>query len=498
MRLTYIFCFLLYNIPSEAQTVYFSKQYSMFPDLPSVGFRVTTMPDGYAFTTFEGSTASPQGGVLVITDKSGNFLHTKQLLPSGNRINGLTYHPNDSSFFIWGDYFIGAGKNLYHPYLLKTNWWGDTLWVTEFNHPAFNLCRNAIELPDGSFIVAVGTSTPEDAIIGLIKVDKDGNELWHKAYKKGFANYETYGLYLKNDSTLMVGYDGMGIFLDTINGPYHAYGLLEMDLNGTIARDTFYPIAYPSGYSWQGWLLPLGEDKLVFEVPCVFNDPNASIWLNAIDMDYNLMWQHYSSNVSFPEYLPALTNNQKRNIVGGGIVAEIGLHPQIFEMDPEGQIVWERLAQSPIKNQDFIGGTSFECIRQTDDGGYIAVGAFQHPDYTFQSWLLKLDSLGCIEPDCQDGKYVTVGIQDPKAAVSNGLLISPNPADVAVQIQAQKGPGLLFFNDPQGRLTDTALMKIEGTLHISTQNWPPGTYIVRYLSLKGELLGIQKMVVAHG
>ena len=67
MRLTYIFCFLfLYNIPSEAQTVYFSKQYSMFPDLPSQGFRVTTMPDGYAFTTLEGGSTTPKGGILVI------------------------------------------------------------------------------------------------------------------------------------------------------------------------------------------------------------------------------------------------------------------------------------------------------------------------------------------------------------------------------------------------------------------------------------------------
>jgi hypothetical protein len=456
------------------------------------------MPDGYAFTTFEGSTTSPQGGVLVITDKSGNFLHTKQLLPSGNRINGLTYHPNDSSFFIWGDYFIGAGKNLYHPYLLKTNWWGDTLWVNEFNHPAYNLCRNAIELPDGSFIIAVGTSTPEDAIIGLIRVDKDGNELWHKAHTKGFANYETYGLNLKNDSTLMVGYNAIRKFIDTLDSPYDAYGIMEIDFNGKILRDTFYPTPYWGNSQWQGWLMPLGNDRLAFTNRTVSLDQKGLQWINALDKDYNLLWKQYSSSISYPEYTPALTSNQKRNIVGGGIVAEIGLHPQIFEMDPEGQIVWERLAQSPIKNQDFIGGTSFECIRQTDDGGYIAVGAFQHPDYTFQSWLLKLDSLGCFEPGCQDGKYVTVGTQDPKASTPNGLLISPNPADAAVQIQVQKGPGLLFFNDPQGRPMDIAPMKIEGTLHIPTQNWLPGTYIVRYLSLKGELLGIQKMVVAHG
>jgi hypothetical protein len=489
----------LYNIPSEAQTVYFSKQYSMFPDLPSQGFRVTTMPDGYAFTTLEGGSTTPKGGILVITDKLGNFIHTKQLLPTTNVINGLVYHPEDSTFHIWGDYFIGAGKNLYHPYLLKTNWWGDTLWVTEFNHPAFNLCRNAIELPDGSFILAVGTSTSEGSIIGLIRVDKDGNELWHKAHIKGFANYETYGLNLKNDSTLMVGYNAIRKFIDTLDLPYDAYGLMEIDFNGKVLRDTFYPTPYWDNSQWQGWLMPLGNDRLAFTNRTVSLDQEGLQWINAIDMDYNLLWKKYASDIGGYTYLPALTSNRAGNVVGGGIIAyDSKLFPHIFQMDPEGEIVWERFAQTPIKNQPFLGGTSFECIRQTDDGGYIAVGNFQHPDYTFQTWLLKLDSLGCFEPGCQDGKYVTVGIQDPKAAVSNGLLISPNPADVAVQIQAQKGPGLLFFNDPQGRPMDTAPMKIEGTLHISTQNWPPGTYIVRYLSLKGELLGIQKMVVAHG
>jgi len=107
------------------------------------------MPDGYAFTTLEGASNNRKGSVLVITDKQGNFIHTKQFLPTGNNINGLAYHPEDSSFHIWGDYFIGAGQNLYRPYMLKTNWWGDTIWAKEFNYTAFNLCRNAIQLPDG-------------------------------------------------------------------------------------------------------------------------------------------------------------------------------------------------------------------------------------------------------------------------------------------------------------------------------------------------------------
>jgi len=477
----------------------------MFPDLPSVGFKVITMPDGYAFTTLEGASNNREGSVLVITDKQGNFIHTKQFLPKGNNINGLAYHAEDSTFHIWGDYFIGAGQNLYRPYMLKTTWLGDTIWRKEFNYTAYNLCRNAIQLPDGGFIMALTTSIPfpDSSIIGLIRIDNMGNELWHRKYHSGFYQYQTYGLHLKNDSTLIVGYNAIYKIIDTLQPPYDGYGFLEMDFDGDVKRDTvlFIKDATWGNSSWTGWLLPIGEDRLAFVNRTRSLDPNALQWVNAVDMDYNFVWKSYTSDysISFPEYIPAFATNNRKHVVGGGISAAETLRPHLFEMDEDGAIVWERLARPPIMGQDFIFGSSFESVRQTDDGGYIIAGNFQHPDGTFQSWLLKLDSLGCFEPGCQTGNYLTVGTDDEPKLESNqaGLVVSPNPANESTQISVLRGPGHLFITDVQGRPLDTAPINIDGTLMLDTQNWPPGGYLIRYIGGKGELLGINKLLVVH-
>jgi hypothetical protein len=505
MRTTLLLSYLLSTVCSLCgQTVYFSKQYSMFPDLPSVGGRVIAMPDGYAFTTLEGASNNRKGSVLVITDKQGNFVHTKQFLPTGNNITGLSYHPDDSTFHIWGDYFVGAGQNLYRPYMLKTNWCGDTIWRKEVNHTAYNLCRNAIELPDGGFIMALTTSIPypDTSIIGLVRIDSMGNELWHKKYGSGFYQYETYGLHLKNDSTLIVGYNAYYKIIDTLQPPYDGYGFLEMDLDGNVLQDTvlFIQDAF-WGSNWTGWLLPIGESRLAFVNRTRTLDPKGLQWINAVDMDYNFVWKSYTSdyNISFPEYIPAFAINDKKNVVGGGISAAETLMPHLFEMDSNGNLLWERLARPPIMGQDFIYGSSFESVRQTDDGGYIIVGNFQHPDGTFQTWFLKLDSLGCFEPGCQTGNYLTTGVENQPISESDhvGLMISPNPADDLVQINPMKGRGRLFITDVQGRPLDTEPISIDGGLRLGTHDWPPGAYVIRYIGEKGALLGINKLIIMH-
>jgi len=486
----------------EAQSVYFSKQYSMFPDLPSVGFKVITMPDGYAFATLEGASNNPKGSVLVITDKQGNFIHTKQFLPKRNAINGLTYHLEDSTFHFWGDYKFSDSPNLYRPYLTKTNWWGDTIWSSQFDYTSYNLCRNAIQLPDGGFMMLTTTSSNLDSnIIGLIRLDSDGNELWHKGYTTVFILHDSYGLYLRTDSTLMVGYKGSYLFYDTLAPPSDGYGILEVDLEGNLKRDTFY-LAYSILDSFTGWLSKSGSGDYVFVDRPPFLPGGSRYRLSCVNEDYEMLWRKSPLSNDEAIYAPSFTINDKGNMVSGGISGGFGgLQPYISEVNTEGEILWERIARSPILGQAFHGGASFESIQPTDDGGYIVVGNFQHapPDYTFQSWLLKLDSLGCFEPGCQTGNYLTVGTDDePKLESSQpGLVISPNPANESVQISALKGPGRLFITDVQGRPIDTAPINIDGTLTLLTQNWPPGGYLIRYIGEKGKLLGINKLLVVH-
>jgi hypothetical protein len=502
MRIILFIAYLLAcSVSCIGQTVYFSKKYIMFPDLHSVGFKVITMPDGYAFTTFEGASTQPKGSARVITDKQGNIIHVKQFLPNTNTINGLKYHPADSTFHFWGQYITSSSLNLYRPYIMKTNWWGDTIWATEFDYAGYNLCRNAIELPSGDFMALTTTSAPnlDTNVIGLIKVDAQGNELWHKGFKSPFFLDDSYGLYLRNDSTLMIGSNGSYLFYDTLAPPTDGYTILEVDFDGNLIRDTSYLTYSGVGHS-TGWLSKIGNGDYVFVDKPPFFHMGDNYRLSCIDENYAIKWQKSSLSNGESAYAPSFTINNKGNVITGGRCTGFGDHyPYISEVDTGGDIVWERVARPPIMGQEFSYGSTFESIQQTDDGGYIAVGNFHHTNGQYQTWLIKLDSLGCIEPGCQTDMYLTVGTDEVPLAQDEapGLFISPNPADESASIVANKGSGQLFITDPQGRPLSAVPISIDQSLTLNTQSWPSGTYSILYVGEKGEWLGLNKLLVIH-
>lgn len=498
-RLASLFFGTCFALQLAAQAIHFSKQFSFFPNLPSAGTKVTTMPDGYAFTSLEGYYFDPKGSGFYISDKEGNLIHKRLILPKNYLITGLQYHPEDSTFHFWGDAFIGAGKNLYHPFLVKTNWWGDTIRVTKFNYPAFNFCRNALQLPDKGFVLLISTSTPDSSIIGLIRVDSAGKELWHRSYRNGFFHYNNYGLYLKNDSTLLVGYGAFYKKIDPLLPPTDGYGILEVSLEGTVQRDTSY-YAYSNLDSYTGWLSKIGNNRFAFVYRPPFL-PNGNLqWIACVDENYKLLWQKHPVSTESATYTPAFTVNHKGNIVNGGIATGWGgFRPYLSELNPDGKILWERIVQSPITGLSFTGSSSFEAIRQTDDGGYIVVGNFDTEDAS-KTWLIKLDSLGCFEPGCQSGVYITVGTgKEPrKRPLSPALRLAPNPADAHAHIELPDGAGYIHLFDLHGQPLMPRLFAADGVFRLDTQTWPSGIYLIHYTNEDGTAAGFERFVVAHG
>lgn len=483
---------------TTAQAVYFSKQFSIFPNLPSVGIRITTMPEGYAFTSLEGYYLDPKGSGFYITDKQGNLLQKRLVLPHNYLITGLQYHPEDSTFHFWGDIFVGAGKNLYHPFLAKTNWWGDTIQVTRFNYPAFNFCRNALQLPDKGYAMLISTSTPDSSIIGLIRVDSTGKERWHKAFRTGFYHYNNYGLFLKNDSTLLVGYDAFYKTIDSTLPPTDGYGIMEVTLEGTLKRDTAY-YAHSILDSYTGWLSKIGNGRYAFVYRPPFL-PNGNLqWIACIDEHYQLLWQKHPISTASATYTPAFTVNNKGNIVTGGqTIGWGGFHPFISEMDPNGEIIWERIAQSPIKGLSFLNSSVFEAIRQTDDGGYIVTGGFDTNDNAPKTWLLKIDSLGCLEPGCETGVSVTLGTDVQETSPPTpALRIGPNPGNAHINVALLRGAGYLCVFDLHGQPLMPRFYVEDKVLTLYTQTWPSGTYLIRFASKDGAIAYTERFVIAH-
>jgi energy-coupling factor transporter ATP-binding protein EcfA2 len=81
----------------------------------------------------------------------------------------------------------------------------------------------------------------------------------------------------------------------------------------------------------------------------------------------------------------------------------------------------------------------FYDVLPTDDGGFIAAGSAYNPagepyppGYSQDTWVVKVDSMGCIVPGCGG-----VGVQEVVTNLSNGLTVYPNPAHGSATVQVR-------------------------------------------------------------
>jgi len=92
-------------------------------------------------------------------------------------------------------------------------------------------------------------------------------------------------------------------------------------------------------------------------------------------------------------------------------------------------------------------------VALTPDGGYIAVGrTLAVPGiYTQDVWVIKVDSMGCLEPGC----HLITGIESQVTNLKGALTVAPNPvrAGEAVQLSISLPPSIT----PQGPLRLTVV-----------------------------------------
>jgi len=149
-------------------------------------------------------------------------------------------------------------------------------------------------------------------------------------------------------------------------------------------------------------------------------------------------------------------------ILGGGILGCGGVYIQralVEKLDAQGQVVWA-FAYSAGSN-----GSTINQIRQTADGGYIAVGSVSGTDGHLGALILKLDGAGTVQwqreldptgstgayfnavRQTSDGGYVATGefyVVDQSYPYPNSVLVAS--FDPSGNVRWQKG-----FNNVDGR-----------------------------------------------
>ena len=498
-----ILLFLLWSAWCQgllAQSVTFATFHDLSTWISNRGHRVEVLPNGYAFLTLTGCTpaiGSPICTGMGITDSHGNLLHKKTF----DRFvgSGLRYRAQDSTFFIWGYRGIPASGGDAAVVLLKTTFRGDTIWSFQYNEDNFDWCRNIVELPDGSILMACAF---RDADKGakLAKVSPEGKLLWTRSYDTGnaFRVYDPKGILDLGDGTVMMS--ALGIEVDTTSVPWappEGISLFKIDYDGNLVWGTAHQTGDNAQRQANPRLIRLRDGQLVSAIGIqqlgpggCFGNCASFIRVNpdgSIKKLFNFPDEHINAVINDFDDMP------DGNFVGCGgagyeVYGKSDVYASVFKFSPEGKMLWERFL--PIDTAYVVGD-----VKATPDGGCIVIGTQEvkvGTSYIYYAALIKLDGEGCLQPGC-DSLLVISPVRDLPAPVVEVLHLQPNPASQQVTVTLSGSGGLLRVVGMLGTVLQE--MPVSGSqVSISTADLPAGVYVVQHLE-EGVLRAVGRVVV---
>ncbi|MCB9183901.1 MAG: PQQ-like beta-propeller repeat protein [Flavobacteriales bacterium] len=341
--------------------------------------------------------------------------------------------------------------------------------------------RQAKQTPDGGYVICGETSSVGNALQAfVIKTDAQGNEEWTRTY--GGAN---------NDYAMAIDTrPGGGYFL---GGEYWAppsnSQLWVQALNDT--GGVVWDKKWGSSFDEPNAHLTTAADGHVLVASAWAYGDNylTKRYLAKLDAaDGTIIWQRQygSAGYNYPVFYVV------QEIVSGGDLIAVGpaggfpnYYGVLLRTTSSGDSLWMRQYQyhdSIVSNASGL----FRDVVPTPDGGFIAVGtALQAGPYTQDVWVIKTDSMGCLEPGC----HLIMGMESQITNLRDALSVAPNPVasggmvHVSVKLPESltpQGPLRLTVTDATGRMVhELQLPSPAGQL--TTDNWlnlqlPAGLY----------------------
>lgn len=291
------------------------------------------------------------------------------------------------------------------------------------------------QTPDGGYVISGETNTGGLSVDGfLLKVDSLGNQEW----------VQTYGL--ANRSEVLTTVDlapGNGYYLGGqahMGGGNYDQWLLRVDGNGDVIWEEEYPTPYhdPSTH-----VTTLADSAAVFATAWSVNpDDDQVLALVKVEPNGSTVWSKTYDGAAYNTALFAV-----KEVSPGGDLIAVGQSslPSLFNgvllrTTAQGDSVWMRYYQYADSVWTQGHGTLRDVV-PTADGGFIAVGAAypgsnnpnNPPIYGQDTWVVKVDSMGCLEPGC----HLITGLTSQVTNLRGALRVWPNPVLAQGQGQVQ-------------------------------------------------------------
>ncbi len=348
------------------------------------------------------ATALPEPGPSPEPGAGGN---TWWKTYGGNRntVSGSLLMADDGGFFV-----VGTTNLQFEPeqlgdlYLLRTDAAGEILWEKTYGGEGYDTGQSISETGDGNLLIA-GTTTSFGAQgmdVYLLKVDRDGKELWSKTYggpldeMVGAVGQLPDGSHIlggnivdPNDFVADPGAAGYGGFA----GRSNLY-LLKVDGDGNELWSRAYDSA-DNVLATSGAVTPDGG-LLALATITHFPDPDNDIQLLRLDGEGTIVWSRtWEEGSSTPT---ALVRASDGNYLIAASYApldgkEVAKEDFLFiKVDPQGNEIWRNSFGDP-------GLIDYGVeLARTSDGGYVTVGEQSRDRTTWQAdlALVKIDENG--------------------------------------------------------------------------------------------------------
>jgi|GEM_PF-1149181 len=397
-------------------------------------------PNGYfiashGYTKDVNSFEFRYGLKFIKTDFEGNLLWKTIYSQEGKAISSGLFGPlektNDSYWLCGGIY--DTATQLSNSFLCRIDTAGNVFWTDSFGvSNKSETAYHGSKIFDNGYIMIGESSIPgvTNPDYYIIKTDSTGNIQWEKTY--GGTDYDSG---FKIHQTSDKGFIMSGGSSSYGPGEYSGW-IIKTDSLGEIEWDETYGTSGSDGLGGislsqnGGYLLWGYLDTVVSNVN--FRYAVVIIKLNEIG---EVQWRTFFNHKGMHSI------KQVRELSDGSIVAigevQVGSADSsaawIAKLNAGGEILWERYYLN-----DFYSGATwskmasfFGDFQQTSDGGFAIAGALwkaeqSQPNARYPHvWLVKLDSLGCLENNC--GLVLSINENQVINQFSIQSFVYPNP-----------------------------------------------------------------------
>jgi hypothetical protein len=395
----------------------------------------------------------------------------------------------------------------------------DTVWTKSFGEccePFDTAYRfSCITMINGGNLILGGDWMPYGSAIHayIMKTDDLGQFLWDHSYSYGGKYIEIHSVSQTSDSGLILGCfaqtPGYPVSVDPIMIKTDSLGNQEWTKNLGGPFKDFIPM---TSISEDGNIIVGTSYGDTMDTPDV---PLSRINIIKLNNEGNLIWNKKYGNSQPSNYLINIRTLDDGSIISVGTVRKFNPAPDIvgwiLKTTSNGDSLWYR-EYSILPGQE--SSNFLYDVTPTSDNGLIACGYVDPslPDTgSVDSWIIKLDSIGCEWAGCD----TTVGIREEpgsgeagkqgssETGKQGGMEVWPNPAREQLHGRLNMDHGrfnrdlTLVIYDIFGR--EVQKMKIPSgheEFQVNVAGYSPGVYIA--ILRKGfDLVESRKFVVAR-